>query len=57
METKRIIKKYNISEDELNSLRKFCEIIIDFKENPPPLLMREFPNYEFEKTKIISLNF
>ena len=33
METKRIIKKYNISEDELNSLRRFCEIIIDFKEN------------------------
>lgn len=33
METERIIKKNNISEDELNSLRRFCEIIIDFKEN------------------------
>jgi len=33
METKRIIKKYKISEDELNSLRRFCEIIIHFKEN------------------------
>ena len=41
METKRIIKKYNISEDELNSLRRFCEIIIDFKEKPPPTITDE----------------
>ena len=37
METKSIIKKYNISEDELNSLRRFCEIIIDFKEKTPTI--------------------
>ena len=28
-----------------------------YKEKPSPLLMREFPNYEYEVTKIISLNF